>query len=52
MADVLPTEEAKQAFAAQGVEAERSTREGLGAILRRDIETFRDVMTKAGFQPK
>jgi tripartite-type tricarboxylate transporter receptor subunit TctC len=44
----LQTEEVKQAFVQQGVETEHSTPEELGATLRRDIDAYREVATKAG----
>src|SRR5262249_41795479 len=44
----LKTEEVKQAFIQQGVETEHSTPDGLGAILRRDIDIYREVASKAG----
>ena len=44
----LQTEAVKSSFVTQGVETEHSTPEGLGEILRRDIEAYRDVASKAG----
>jgi tripartite-type tricarboxylate transporter receptor subunit TctC len=44
----LQTEAVKNAFMAQGVETERSTPDGLGEILRQDIDAYREVASKAG----
>jgi tripartite-type tricarboxylate transporter receptor subunit TctC len=44
----LQTEAVKSSFITQGVETEHSTPEGLGDILRRDIDVYRDVASKAG----
>ncbi len=44
----LQTDAVKNAFMAQGVETEHSTSEDLGEILRQDIDTYREVASKAG----
>ncbi len=44
----LQTDAVKNAFMAQGVETEHSTPEALGEILRRDIDAYREVASKAG----
>jgi tripartite-type tricarboxylate transporter receptor subunit TctC len=46
----LKTEEVKKAFVAQGVEIEHSTPAALGEIVRRDIEAYREIATKAGIE--
>jgi tripartite-type tricarboxylate transporter receptor subunit TctC len=46
----LATDEVRNALIAQGVEAEPSTPEALAAIVRRDIEAYREVATKAGIE--
>jgi tripartite-type tricarboxylate transporter receptor subunit TctC len=50
MAEVLKTDEIKSAFAAQGVDPESSSPEELGAMLRRDIDSFRSVIAKSGIK--
>jgi tripartite-type tricarboxylate transporter receptor subunit TctC len=52
LTEVLKAEELKKAFAQQGVEPEHSSPEGLGSVLRRDIEAFRDVVMKGGIKPQ
>lgn len=46
----LQTDAVKNAFMVQGVETEHSTSEGLGEILRQDIDTYRKVASKAGIR--
>ena len=50
MADVLKTDEIKNAFTVQGVDPESSSPEELGAMLHRDIDSFRDIIIKAGIK--
>ncbi len=50
LATVLQSVSVKAAFEAQGVEPKRSSPDELGAMLRRDIDTFRDVSVKYGIK--
>jgi tripartite-type tricarboxylate transporter receptor subunit TctC len=52
IAAVLATDEAKQALAQQGVDAQASTPAALGARIRDEIVKWREVITKAGIQPE
>jgi tripartite-type tricarboxylate transporter receptor subunit TctC len=52
VAAVLATDEARQALAQQGVDAEASTPAALGARIRDEIVKWRAVITKAGIQPE
>jgi tripartite-type tricarboxylate transporter receptor subunit TctC len=52
IAAALATEPAKQALAQQGVDAQVSTPEALGARIRDEIVKWREVISKAGIQPE
>jgi len=52
IAAALGTEPAKQALAQQGVDAQTSTPEALGARIRDEIVKWREVISKAGIQPE
>jgi tripartite-type tricarboxylate transporter receptor subunit TctC len=52
IAAVLATDEAKRALADQGVDAQASTPEALGARIRDEIVKWREVIGKAGIQPE
>jgi tripartite-type tricarboxylate transporter receptor subunit TctC len=50
IAAVLDTREGKEALSAQGVDAEASTPQGLGAYIHNEIAKWRGVTTKTGIQ--